>query len=268
MRSGFAPSSRSQEPIAALAQSQGGLAQRQPGLPALRGRPLAFLFGYIRRHPAGHLTVLLAMLIAVICSVSTQFGMKHLIDIVSPGRDAAAGRVWGALRPAVRAGGGRQSVVARRRLHGPSHVRRCHRRYPARPVPPSVRPFAELFRRAPARAAWPAGSAPPPTRRSPWKTPAPGTLCRRLSRLLLSIALIGSVNLTLALTLTALAACLGALVFALARRGTGRAPRLCRQGRRGRWRTGRCHQQLQCRAGIRRDAAGAVDGSAPRWTPK
>src|SRR5208283_5893415 len=29
-------------------------------LPNLRGRPLAFLFNYIRRHPSGHLTILLS----------------------------------------------------------------------------------------------------------------------------------------------------------------------------------------------------------------
>jgi hypothetical protein len=62
--------------------------------PALRGRPLAFLFSYLRRHPAGHLTVLLAVLVAVTCSVSTQYGMKYLIDIVATGRDSAGGKVW------------------------------------------------------------------------------------------------------------------------------------------------------------------------------
>ncbi len=41
-------------------------------VPALRGRPLAFLFSYVRRHPAGHLTVLMSVLIAVTASVSTH----------------------------------------------------------------------------------------------------------------------------------------------------------------------------------------------------
>src|ERR1700712_1297747 len=63
---------------------------------ALRGRPLAFLFAYMRRHPAGHLTVLISVLIAVACSVSTQYGLKHLIDIVATGRDAAGNKVWAA----------------------------------------------------------------------------------------------------------------------------------------------------------------------------
>ena len=64
--------------------------------PALRGRPLAFLYSYISRHPAGHLTVLLSVLVAVTCSVSTQYGMKYLIDIVATGREAAGDKVWGA----------------------------------------------------------------------------------------------------------------------------------------------------------------------------
>src|SRR5471030_1425696 len=62
--------------------------------PALRGRPLGFLWSYIRRHPAGHLTILLSVLVAVTCSVSTQYGMKYLIDIVATGRDAAGNQVW------------------------------------------------------------------------------------------------------------------------------------------------------------------------------
>ena len=64
-------------------------------LASLRGRPLAYLFHYIARHPAGHLTVLISVLLAVVCSVSTQYGMKHLIDIVSSGLDAGRDKVWG-----------------------------------------------------------------------------------------------------------------------------------------------------------------------------
>ena len=66
---------------------------RECELPALRGRPLAFLFHYARRHAPGHLTVLVAVLAAVVCSVSTQYGLKTLIDIVAAG--PAGGRpVW------------------------------------------------------------------------------------------------------------------------------------------------------------------------------
>ena len=45
----------------------------------------------------------------------------------------------------------RQSAVAGRRLDRELHLRRRHRRSAARPVPPSDRPFAELFSRPPAR---------------------------------------------------------------------------------------------------------------------
>ena len=65
-------------------------------LSPLRGRPLGFLMRYVRMHPAGHLTVLLSVLTAVACSVSTQYGLKHLIDTVSAGRGADMGPVWGA----------------------------------------------------------------------------------------------------------------------------------------------------------------------------
>ena len=56
---------------------------------------MRFLATYARRRPIGHLTVVLAVLVAVICSVSTQYGLKHLIDIVSHGPSAGA-PVWGA----------------------------------------------------------------------------------------------------------------------------------------------------------------------------
>ena len=45
---------------------------RHQDLPALRGRPLAFLFSYIRRHPAGHLTVLLSVVVRGDCAVSPR----------------------------------------------------------------------------------------------------------------------------------------------------------------------------------------------------
>ena len=65
-------------------------------LAALRGRPLAFLGSYVRRHPGGHLTILLSVLFAVVASVSTTYGLKHLIDVVSIGRSAPGTEVWAA----------------------------------------------------------------------------------------------------------------------------------------------------------------------------
>ena len=106
-----------------------------------------FLWHYVRRHPWGHATVFLSVLVAVVCAVSVQYGLKNLIDIVAagPGKD---GRIWWAFAMLCglvaadnllwRVGGwaAAYTFVAvtgdiRRDLFG--HL---------------VRPFAELFRRA------------------------------------------------------------------------------------------------------------------------
>jgi ATP-binding cassette subfamily B protein len=59
------------------------------------GRPLAFLLHFILRHRALHLVVLGSVFAAVIAAVSTQYGLKHLIDAMSGGPTAAnAARVW------------------------------------------------------------------------------------------------------------------------------------------------------------------------------
>ena len=47
------------------------------------GRPLAFTFRYIRLRPGSHLLILMAVLAAVACSVSTQYGVKYLVDTLS-----------------------------------------------------------------------------------------------------------------------------------------------------------------------------------------
>jgi ATP-binding cassette subfamily B protein len=49
------------------------------------GRPLAFILRYVRRRPAAHAAILTAVLGAVICSVSTQYGVKYLVDTLSRG---------------------------------------------------------------------------------------------------------------------------------------------------------------------------------------
>jgi ATP-binding cassette subfamily B protein len=57
--------------------------------------PLRFLLHYVRRHPIGHAVVLVSVLIAVVAAVSTQYGLKYLIDIVSHGPGAATdSAVW------------------------------------------------------------------------------------------------------------------------------------------------------------------------------
>lgn len=53
-------------------------------------KPIAFLLRYIRRRPIAHLVILVAVLGAVACSVSTQYGVKFLVDTLSAGPGAAA----------------------------------------------------------------------------------------------------------------------------------------------------------------------------------
>src|SRR6185437_11747346 len=62
-----------------------------------RGRPLAFLLHYVRRHPVGHAVVLTSVVLAVVCAVCTQYGVKALIDAVSRGPSAAGHSAWWAL---------------------------------------------------------------------------------------------------------------------------------------------------------------------------
>jgi len=62
-------------------------------LPRYADRPLAFVFRYVRRHPLGHAVILLAVVLAVVASVTTQYGLKALIDQVSRGPEVA-NHVW------------------------------------------------------------------------------------------------------------------------------------------------------------------------------
>ena len=54
-----------------------------------RDRPVAFFVRYVERRSLAHAVILLAVLGAVTCSVSTQYGVKRLVDALSqaPGRD-------------------------------------------------------------------------------------------------------------------------------------------------------------------------------------
>jgi len=47
------------------------------------GRPFAFMFRYVRLRPGSHLLVVTAVVAAVACSVSTQYGVKYLVDTLS-----------------------------------------------------------------------------------------------------------------------------------------------------------------------------------------
>jgi ATP-binding cassette subfamily B protein len=66
---------------------------RPNDMPRWGTRPLGFLWRYISRHPWGHLAVFLSVLVAVVCAVSVQYGMKNLVDIVATGPTKDA-RIW------------------------------------------------------------------------------------------------------------------------------------------------------------------------------
>ena len=190
-------------------------------LPSLRGRPLAYLFHYIGKHPSGHLIVLISVLLAVGCSVSTQYGMKHLIDIVSSGLDAGRDRVWGGF--ALLCG-----LVAADNLLWRVGGYAAHRTFVA--VTGDIR--RDLFAHL-------SGHSP-----SYFAERLPGALSSRISStalaaftllntgvwsvipacfgVMLSICYIGVVNLALMAVLAGVALTLGSLVFWLARRGTAR----------------------------------------------
>ena len=56
-------------------------------------RPFAFILRYVRLRPVSHAVIVIAVLAAVACSVTTQYGVKHLVDTLSLGPSAANG-VW------------------------------------------------------------------------------------------------------------------------------------------------------------------------------
>ncbi len=62
-------------------------------VPRYANRPLAFVLKFVRGRWIAHTVVLAAVLAAVACSVSTQYGIKLLVDSLADGADGA-GRVW------------------------------------------------------------------------------------------------------------------------------------------------------------------------------
>jgi ATP-binding cassette, subfamily B, bacterial len=190
-------------------------------LAALRGRPLAFLGSYVRRHPGGHLTILLSVLFAVVASVSTTYGLKHLIDVVSIGRSAPGAEVWAAFLILC-------GLVAVDNLSWRVGGYSAHRTFVA--VTGDVR--RDLFRHL-------AGHSP-----TYFAERLPGALASRVSAtataaftventtvwnvlpptvaVVLSIGFIASVNLLLAASLAGASAALGVLIYVLARKGTPR----------------------------------------------
>src|SRR2546423_11819281 len=61
--------------------------------PGYVDRPFAFIFRYVRRRPITHAVILVAVLAAVGCSVTTQYGVKYLVDTLARG-SAAAQAIW------------------------------------------------------------------------------------------------------------------------------------------------------------------------------
>jgi ATP-binding cassette subfamily B protein len=59
-----------------------------------RDRPIAFFARYIVRSPVAHGVILFAVLGAVACSVSTQYGVKRLVDALA--RNSGAASPWAA----------------------------------------------------------------------------------------------------------------------------------------------------------------------------
>jgi ATP-binding cassette subfamily B protein len=56
-------------------------------------RPYAFIFRYVRLRTASHAVIVAAILAAVCCSVTTQYGVKYLVDTLAAGPSAAQG-IW------------------------------------------------------------------------------------------------------------------------------------------------------------------------------
>jgi len=56
-------------------------------------RPFAFMARYLRRRAVSHSIIVAAVLAAVGCSVSTQYGVKFLVDTLAGGAHAG-GRIW------------------------------------------------------------------------------------------------------------------------------------------------------------------------------
>jgi ATP-binding cassette subfamily B protein len=56
-------------------------------------RPFAFIFRYVRHRPVSHAVIMAAVLAAVACSVTTQYGVKYLVDTLAGGPAVAHG-VW------------------------------------------------------------------------------------------------------------------------------------------------------------------------------
>jgi len=191
---------------------------RQQELPRLQARPIAFLWRYVRRHPWGHATVFLSVMVAVSCAVSVQYGLKNLVDIVAagPGHDGCIWWAFALLCSLVVAdnmlwrvagwvaahtfvavtGDIRRDLFGHLSGHSPSY-------------------FAERLPGALASRITATSNAAVTTENTGAWNVLPPCVC-----VVCSIIFIGTVNTTMAAALVGFALALGALVFVLARRGT------------------------------------------------
>ncbi len=195
----------------------------KPKLPMTRfqARPLAFLMHYVMRHRAGHAVILAAVLLAVFCSVFTQYGLKALIDVVSQGRDAPD-----VVRKSWTAFGALCALIAADnflwRIAGFTVARVFVR------VTGDVRSdlFLHLAGHAPGyfseRLPGTMASRITATSNAIFQTESTGTwnVIPPVVAVLMAIVLIGSVNLWMAVVLAAVSLAMAAVVFWLAERGT------------------------------------------------
>ncbi len=195
-----------------------------PAILRYHGNPLGFLLHYVMRHRTSHFVVLVSVVMAVICAVLTQYGMKHLIDVVAQGPRVPAaqvgdGGVWGAFAILC-------VLITADNMLWRVGGWAASRAFVA--VSGDVR--ADLFGHL-------AGHAP-----SYFAERLPGTLASRITAtsnaifqtetagawnvlppcmaVLMSIVLISSVNAMMALALVAVSGALAAFIFHLAKKGT------------------------------------------------
>ena len=62
-------------------------------LSSLAGRPYAFMLRYVRRRALSHAAIVTAVLGAVACSITTQYGVKYLVDTLAMARTLLAHRL-------------------------------------------------------------------------------------------------------------------------------------------------------------------------------
>ena len=186
--------------------------------------PLRFLRHYVRSHPIGHAIVLISVVAAVMCSVSTQYGMKRLIDAIAAGNaashaPAAMAAVWAAFAVLCgliaadnllwRIGGW---AAARTFVAVTGDIRRDMFAYLTAHSPSY---FAERLPGALAsRISASATAAFTVENTTSWNVLPP------CIAVLAAIGFIGSVNPLMAGVLVLLALAMGAVIYALARRGT------------------------------------------------